>query len=169
MVSIGLVLAAPVLAQSTYLYAINTIAGMGALGDGGPATSALLEFPRTVVASSSGNLYIGDAGNGRIRFVNSSGTIGTLVFETATNMKVDAAGNIYAADGVSQVYKIAPNGSVTILAGSQPGYSGDNGPATAALLDGPNGVAVDAMGDVFVADTYNNVVREITPDGKIRR
>ena len=96
-----------------------------------------------------------------------AGTIKTFAFGVAANMKIDSTGNIYASDGISQVYKVLPNGNTVILAGSAPGYSGDNGPAVSALLDGPNGMAVDALGDVFVADTYNNVVREITPDGKI--
>jgi trimeric autotransporter adhesin len=61
-----------------------------------------------------------------------------------------------------------PNGDIVTIAGSSPGYSGDNGPATAAMLNGPEGIAVDATGDVFIADTYNNVAREITPDGKIQ-
>jgi uncharacterized protein (TIGR03437 family) len=166
-VLIGLVLAPLSVAQSSYPYAVNTLAGTGALGDGGPATSALLEFPQSVVADSSGNIYIGDIGNGRIRVVNASGTIKTFAYGVAVNMKIDSSGNIYASDGVSQVYKVLPNGNTVILAGSALGYSGDNGPAVSALLDGPNGVAVDALGDLFIADTYNNVVREITPDGKI--
>jgi uncharacterized protein (TIGR03437 family) len=167
-VLIGLVLAPLVEAQSSYPYAVNTLAGMSVLGDGGPATSALLEFPQSVVADSSGNIYIGDIGDGSIRVVNGSGTIKTFAFGVAANMKIDSSGNIYASDGVSQVYKVLPNGNTVILAGSSTlGFAGDNGPAVSALLDGPNGVAVDALGDVFIADTFNNVVREITPDGKI--
>ena len=54
------------------------------------------------------------------------------------------------------------------IAGSSPGYAGDNGPATAATLNGPYGIAVDALGDVFVADTFNSVIRKITLDGKIQ-
>jgi uncharacterized protein (TIGR03437 family) len=164
---IGLILAPLSSAQSSYPYAINTLAGSGSLGDGSPATSALLEYPQSVVADGAGNIYIGDNGNGRIRVVNSIGTIKTFAFGTAANMKIDSTGNIYASDGVSLVYKILPNGDTTVFAGSTQGYSGDDGPATSAELNGPNGVAVDALGDVFVADTYNNVVREITPDGKI--
>ena len=163
----GLLCAPFSLAQSTSPYAIHTVAGSGALGDGGPATLALLEFPQSVVADSSGNIYIGDNGNGRIRVV-SAGSIKTFSFGTAANMKIDSAGNIYATDGISQVFKILPNGDLVTIAGSTPGYSGDNGPATAAMLNGPQGIAVDAQGDVFVADLYNNVVREITPDGKIQ-
>jgi hypothetical protein len=100
-VLIGLLLAPLVAAQSSYPYAVNTLAGTSALADGGPATSALLEFPQSVVADSAGNIYIGDIGNGRIRAVNGSGTIKTFAF--AANMKIDSSGNIYTSDGVSQV------------------------------------------------------------------
>jgi hypothetical protein len=75
---IGLVLATRVPAQTTYPYAVNTLAGSGTLGDGGPATSALLEYPQGVVADGAGNIYIGDTGNRRIRVVNSQG-ISTLL------------------------------------------------------------------------------------------
>ena len=168
LVSISLIPASPTLAQSSYPYAINTLAGHSALGDGGQATAALLEFPQSVVVDGAGNIYIGDSGNGRIRVVNPSGVIETLVYGLAVGMKMDSTGAIYATDGIAQVYKILPNGNMTVIAGSIPGYGGDDGPATAALLSGPNGVAVDAIGDVFVADTYNLRIRKITPDGKIQ-
>ena len=167
-VLIGSILAPLSSAQSSFPYAVNTLAGSGPLGDGGPATAALLEFPQSVVADGAGNIYIGDNGNGKIRAVNASGTIKTLAFGTAASMKMDSSGNIYASDGVALIYKILPNGDISVFAGTTPGYGGDNGPATAAMLSGPNGVAVDALGDVFVADTDNQVIREITPDGKIR-
>jgi uncharacterized protein (TIGR03437 family) len=120
------------------------------------------------VADSAGNIYIGDNGNDRIRVVNASANINTFVFGVAANMKMDSTGAIYTADGYALVYKILPNGDVTVLAGTTPGYGGDNGPATSAMLNGPNGVAVDALGNVFVADTYNQLIRKITPDGKIQ-
>jgi hypothetical protein len=73
LVSTGVLLVPPSLAQSMSPYAIHTVAGSGMLGDGGPATSALLEFPQSVVADSSGNIYIGDNGNGRILVINARG------------------------------------------------------------------------------------------------
>src|SRR5580704_6612244 len=167
LVLIGLTLATLSRAQSTAPYAVSTVAGSGALGDGGPATAALLEFPQAVVADASGNIYIGDYGNARIRVVNGSGTITTLTESIAVSMKIDSTGTIYATDGIAEVYKILPNGNLVTIAGSSPGYTGDNGPATAATLNGPYGVAVDTSGDVFIADYFNCVIRKITPDGMI--
>jgi trimeric autotransporter adhesin len=163
----GLNLAPLSSAQSATPYAVSTVAGSGALGDGGPATAALLEFPQSVAADASGNVYIGDYGNERIRVVSANGTITTLTEGTAVSMKIDSTGTIYASDGMAQVFKILPNGNLVTIAGSSPGYTGDNGPATAATLNAPRGVAVDTMGDVFIADYLNCVIRKITPDGKI--
>jgi len=167
-VLITLVLAPLASAQTSYPFAIDTLAGTGSMGDGGPATSALLEFPQAVLADSAGHIYIADNGNGCIRVVDAYGTIRTLTFGSATSMKMDSLGNIYAVDGISRVYKISPSGEVSVFAGSTLGYSGDNGPATAATFSLPSGVAVDALGDVYVADTYNQVIRKITPDGRIQ-
>jgi hypothetical protein len=124
-------------AQTNVPYAVSTLAGTGALGDGGPATSALLEFPQSVVVDASGKIYVGDSGNGRIRLIGTDGTIQTFVFGVAVSMKMDSAGNIYASDGVSRIYKVTPKGTITVFAGSDLGYSGDNGPAVSAKLAGP--------------------------------
>jgi uncharacterized protein (TIGR03437 family) len=113
---------------------MSTAAGSGTPGfggDGGAAASAQLNVPIGVAVDSSGNLYIADFGNSRVRKVSASGTIST----------------------------VAGNGSA--------GYSGDGGQAASAQLNGPQGVAVDAAGDLYIADTENNVVREVTPDGLI--
>ena len=107
---------------------INTVAGTGQSsynGDGGPATSANLYLPGGVAVDSSGDLYIADSVNNRIRMVNSSLIISTV-----------------AGDGDSD-------------------YGGDNGPATQAALDHPFGIAVDRSGDIFIADSYNNRIREV--------
>src|SRR5580658_426166 len=86
----GAVFALLLPAQTSAPYAVHTIAGSGSLGDGGPATSALLEFPQSVVADGAGNIYIGDNGDGLIRVVNASGTISTLTAGYPASMKMDS-------------------------------------------------------------------------------
>jgi len=108
---------------------IITVAGTGSAGysgDGGAATSALLNAPYDVAVDRSGNLFIADTGNNVIREV------------------VQATGDI-----------------VTVAGTGTAGYSGDGGLATSAQLTGPDGVAVDASGDLFIADTGNNCIRKV--------
>ncbi|MGP0065797.1 MAG: Ig-like domain repeat protein [Isosphaeraceae bacterium] len=94
-----------------------------------------------------------------------SGGIATLT-TTSLGLGVQTISAVYSGDG--ETFAGSSSGTIaTIAGGPTPGYSGDNGPATAAELDHPNGVAVDAAGDVFIADSGNNVVREIKPDGTI--
>ena len=119
------------------VYAGNGVPGYR--GDGGPATRAELSSPIGLAVDPLGNLYIADSGNNVIRRVSTSGVITTV------------AGDV-AADQAS---------------GGLGGFSGDGGPATAARLHSPHGVAVDQAGDLFIADTFNNAIREVTPDGTI--
>ncbi|HTX01417.1 MAG TPA: hypothetical protein VMD59_21715 [Acidimicrobiales bacterium] len=116
--------------------------GYGEHGDGGPASSATLYSPGGVAVDSAGNVYIADTEDNTVRFVPASS--GTYFGDAMTG---------------GDIYRIAGNGT--------PGYSGDGGPATSAELDSPQDVAVDSSGDVFIADTYNNVIREISPKGTI--
>jgi uncharacterized protein (TIGR03437 family) len=171
---------------------ITTFAGQcsfsGGSGDGGPATLARLSSPRAVAVDASNNVYIADTGNNRIRKV-SSGSIsavagtGLAAFggdgQSALNAQlfgprsiaVDASGNIYIADYTnSRVRMISPTGIITTIAGNgRFAYTGDGGAGTSAALNFPSGVTADASGNVFVADTQNNVVRELaapsTPGG----
>ena len=162
---------------------ITTVAGNGTLGysgDNGPATSAKLNDPTGVAVDSAGNLYIADKDNSRIREV-SNGVIttvagnGTYGFSgdngPATSAKlsnpygvaVDTSGNLYIADVSNDCIRKVTNGVITTVAGDRTyGSSGDNGPATSAELSGPLGVAVDAAGNLYIADTGNNRVRKIT-------
>jgi hypothetical protein len=122
---------------------IATIAGTGTpgySGDNGPATSAQIAAPYAVAVDKSGNIYIADDGNDVIRKVTTAGIISTFAGESANS--------IYACD-------------------YQGGYSGDGGPATQAMLNCPLGVAADGLGNVYIADTYNNVVRMVNPGGTI--
>jgi len=169
---------------------ITTAAGNGQRGysgDGGPATAASLNFPWGVAVDAAGNLYIVDYWNHRIRKITPGGTISTVAgngrygysgdggpataasLNFAWGVAVDAAGNLYIADGSNdRIRKVALGETITTVAGNgQRGYSGDGGPATAASLNGPAGVAVDAAGNLYIADYSNNRIRKVTPGGTI--
>jgi len=163
----------------------NGVAGFS--GDGGPATGASLNWPWGVAVDAAGNLYIADEHYSRIRKVSPAGTITTVAGTgymgfsgdggpaTAASLSgpygvaVDAAGNIYVADTRnSRIRKVSPAGTITTVAGNgSPFFSGDGGPATAAALDRPYGVAVDPAGNVYVADTGNSRIRKVSPAGTI--
>jgi sugar lactone lactonase YvrE len=170
---------------------ITAVAGAGTQGfggDGGPATAALLSTPSGVALDSSGNLFIADTGNARIRKVTPSGGITTVVgtgsagsyteggpaasarLYAPVGVAVDAAGNLFIVDISGHwVLKVrAAAGTIHTLAGGiGAGYGGDGGQATAARLLTPSGIAVDAAGNVFIADTGNARVRRVSVDGVI--
>jgi uncharacterized protein (TIGR03437 family) len=169
---------------------ISTVAGNGVnagTGDGGPATAASLSDVSGVAVDPAGNLYIADDSNRRIRKVSPSGIITTIagvgvqgfsgdggpataaMLGRAEALALDSAGNLYFADSVNQrIRKIDVNGVITSIAGTGvDGYTGDGGPATAAQLGFPIGVAVDSGGNVYIADGDNNRVRKVTPAGII--
>jgi NHL repeat len=161
---------------------ITTVAGTGMCtysGDGGPATGAALQGPLGLVLDASGNLYIADTGNCRIREV-SGGTIttvagiGTCGFSgdggpatsAALNqpwgVALDASGNIYIADYLNCRVRMVHNHTITTVAGSGTcGSSGDGGPATSATLSHTSGVASDGAGDLYISDTYNCRIRSV--------
>ncbi|MFN9895784.1 MAG: InlB B-repeat-containing protein [Acidobacteriota bacterium] len=164
---------------------ITTVAGGGTSPvDGVAATAARLVLPSAIVVDGSGNLYLSDASN-RVRRV-SGGVIttvaGTGVYGTGgdggsalaaqlagpTGLAVDSAGDLYVADG-SRVRRFRPGGTITTVAGSlTPGSGGDGGPATAAGLNFPTGLAAGAAGGLFIADSGNHRIREVNPSGSIR-
>jgi sugar lactone lactonase YvrE len=169
---------------------ITTVAGTGTYGydgDGGAATSAQLWFPQGVAVDAAGNLFIADTYNNRIREVSASGVI-TTVAGTGTSgysgdggpatsaqlahpsgVAVDGAGNLFIVDTDNhRIRKVSTLGVITTVAGNGSlGYSGDNGPATSANLYFPSGVAVDGAGNLFIADTYTNRIREVSVSGVI--
>jgi uncharacterized protein (TIGR03437 family) len=149
-------------------YAGNGTAGFS--GDGGQATSAQLFNPQGLAVDGAGNLYIGDSSNYRVRKVTPAGVITTVaaVGSGVACVAIDAAGNLYVSGGYA-IVKVDTAGNVTPFAGSAttPGFSGDGGPATAALLFGPKGLRVDAAGNVYVADQENFKIREISAQGII--
>ncbi len=144
---------------------LDTVAGrgLGATGDGGPATNALLRFPSTLAFDSTGAYYIADQGNRRLRKVGTDGTIHTFGSEPidAAGVAVDGAGNVYASDlQGNRVLRIAPDETTQVIAGTGACcYSGDGGPATAAQLNHPWGVAADAAGGIAISDSANNAIR----------
>jgi streptogramin lyase len=122
-----------------------------------------LNQPWGVAVDFAGNLFIADYGNNRIRKV-SNGVIATAIYwDYPQGVAVDAAGNLFIADNYGRISKLS-NGVITTVAGTgMQGFSGDNGPATGAQLSGPAGVAVDAAGNVYVADFGNNRIRVLVP------
>jgi sugar lactone lactonase YvrE len=193
---VGLIVGLLILSSPAFIYAlgagaiITTAAGTtaGFSGDNGAATAAQLNQPSGVAVDSAGNIYIADQLNHRLRkIIAASGIITTVAGTTggfsgdngpATTAKLsnpsgvalDTAGNLYLAEyGNHRIRKIiTPTGIITTVAGSTAGFSGDNGVATAAKLNQPSGVAVDAAGNIYIADSNNNRIRKvITPTGVI--
>jgi uncharacterized protein (TIGR03437 family) len=173
---------------------ITTVAGdngsgAGYSGDNAAATSAQLNLPTAVTLDSAGNMYIADTVNNRIRKVTaSSGFITTLagsdlkgyqgdngaatsaLLNTPVGVAVDAAGNVYFSDsGNNVVRKITPNNVITTVAGTGiGGFSGDGGAAVNAQLHFPKGIALDAAGNLYIADYTNQRIRKVSANGIIQ-
>ena len=166
---------------------IVTVAGNGMWGyggDNGPAAAAVIDFPVSVAVGSTGDLYITDFYNNRIRRV-SNGVITTVAgngtagfggdngpapeaqLYNPQSVAVDSAGDLYIADrGNARIRKVS-NGTITTVAGKDTtGSSGDDGPATSAELSSAYGVAVDFTGNLYIADTLNYRIRRVS-DGVI--
>ncbi len=172
-------------AQTIYNLAGNGVAGFS--GDSSAASLAEVFGPSGIAVDGAGNSYFADYFNQRIRKINSAGTITTIAgtgtagfsgdgglainaeLHNPTGLAVDVIGNLYVADkGNNRVRMINTGGVITTLAGANTGgYTGDNGPASAAELYGPTGVAVDAQGNIYIADRSNNAVRKIDLNGMI--
>jgi hypothetical protein len=173
------------------------IAGLGVAGPiGFPATLSSLDRPQAVAVNAQGAVFIADTYNNRVLKVTPQGLVTAVAgdgkagysgdgrlaaFATLnepTGVAVDAKGDLYIADAANNVIRRvdAKTGIITTVAGDAAadkasdglgGFSGDGGPATSARLNDPQGVALDGAGDLFIADTFNNAVREVTPAGTI--
>ena len=166
----ALCVAPPAAGQSTYPYSIRTIAGSFPLGDGGPASAALLEFPLAAAADGSGNVFVADNQNRLLRKVDSRGNISTIAGYTGNvfDLQLDTPGNLYFTDGL-RIYRLTTAGVLSTIAGTgESGFKGDGGPATSAAFKGIQGIALDKAGNIFVADMADNRIRKITADGIIR-
>jgi len=169
---------------------ITTIAGNGTAGfsgDGGPAAQAELNAPRWIDIDGQGTLFVADAGNNRIRAVDlntgiittvaGNGTAGysgdggpatqaefNLPLEAAPGLACDAAGDLFISDAINnRIREVnAQTGIISTIAGDgTAGYAGDGGAAAQAEINAPVGVAVDPVGDVYIADSGNNIIREV--------
>jgi uncharacterized protein (TIGR03437 family) len=155
---------------------ISTVVGLG-------TTAGLLICPEGVALDASGNIYISDseqhvvakfangvltlnfAGTGDDGFAGDGGPAANAALADPAGVATDAAGNVYIADPVNnRIRRVTPDGIISTIAGvTKFGYSGDGGPALEAQMWSPHGVAVDASGNVYIADTENDVIRQLTP------
>ncbi len=169
---------------------LTRIAGTGrygSSGDGGAAINAQLQYPDGIAVDAAGNIYFTDRDAGTIRKISPNGTIGAFagtgaigsagdggpaanaLLSDPTGLALDSAGNLYIADtGNNKIRMISPDGAIATVAGTgEFGYSGNGGPARDAQLSGPEGVAVDSAGNLYIADTFNNLIRKVAPGGAI--
>ena len=163
--------------------AVSTFAGRAQVSGSanGSGSDARFYSPEGLAADAAGNIYVADTSNHTIRKITPDGTVSTFAgqanngghldgigpaaqFLYPEGVAVDSAGNVYVADsGNDTIRKISPTGAVITLAGHATVQGSADGIASAALFSNPTGVAVDAAGNVYVADSYNNTIRKITP------
>jgi hypothetical protein len=170
--------------------------GTAGLGKGASAAHSALDHPQNVAVDAQGDVFIADTYNNRVVKVTPKGKMTTVAgsgvagysgdggraasarLNEPTGLALDAKGNLYIADSANNVIRRvdAKTGVITTVAGDYAadkasdglgGFSGDGGPATSAQLNDPQGVAIDGAGDLFIADTFNNAIREVTPGGTI--
>jgi sugar lactone lactonase YvrE len=169
---------------------ISTVAGSGvagSAGDGGLATAAQLRNPNGVSVDASGNLYIADVNNQRVRKVDLEGIITTFAgtgvagfngddiqatsaqLNGPRTISVDASGSLYIADfNNNRVRKVNASGMITTIVGTGTrGFSGDDGLATAAQLNGPNGINIDPLGNLYISETLGQHIRKVDTTGTI--
>jgi len=154
---------------------VTTLAGTaGVVGSvDGVGAAASFSGPCGVAVDAAGNVYVADTDNNAVRKITPAGEVSTLAGAAAGlclpgGVACDAAGNVYVADTWNQVIrKITPAGLVSILAGAVGVQGGDDGSGAVASFCYPGGVACDAAGNVYVADTLNNAIRKVTPAGEV--
>ncbi len=166
--------------------AVTTLAGLAGTAGSANGTNNSARFwgPQGVAVSSAGTIYVADTANSIVRVVTPAGVVTTLAgspsggsangassiarFYNPHNIAVDGLTNVYVADTQNSVIrKITSLGVVSVLAGSPGVFGSADGPGTSALFSGPQGVAVDGAGNVYVADTGNSTIRLITSGGVV--
>lgn len=173
--------------QTINLFAGTTDGIAGYSGDGGPAISARMNYPGGTVSDKQGNLFIADGNNHVVRKVSPSGIISTVAGigtfgysgdgGPATSAKlwfpnsvaIDTSGNLYILEFVTSVVrKVNKQGIISTIAGNgTTGYSGDGGPAILAQLNNPTDLAIDKVGNIYIAEKYNKVIRKVNTSGII--
>jgi hypothetical protein len=177
----------PAFSQTNPIYAWTTLAGHpgGSGTNDGTGSAARFSNPSGVAVDSAGNVLVADGANQTIRKVASTGVVTTLAgspgaygsadgtgsaarFWNPSGVAVDSAGNVFVADSQNgTIRKVTSAGVVTTLAGSAGAWGTADGTGSAARFNHPSGVAVDSTGNVFVADTWNDTIRKVTPAGVV--
>ena len=155
---------------------VTTIAGSIQGYADGQGTAALFYNPCGITIDSSGNLYVADSENHKIRKIDTSRNVTTIagssrgyadgqgtaaLFYNPYGITIDSSGNLYVTEGANHtIRKIDTSRNVTTIAGSSRGYA--DGPGTAALFSIPSGITIDSSGNLYVADSQNNRIRKIT-------
>jgi uncharacterized protein (TIGR03437 family) len=169
---------------------VSTLAGTGTpgfSGDGGSAASAQLSYPEGLAIDSTGNLYVADSWNYRVRKITTDGKIQTVVGNGSygpfgdgglatsaslgliQSLTVDVVGNLYLSDSYNHcVRKVAPGGAISTVIGGGFGPAVDGGAAKTANLRFPKGITADALGNLYVADSLNHRLRKVSLAGDIR-
>jgi DNA-binding beta-propeller fold protein YncE len=166
---------------------VSTFAGMASVVGSADANGSNARFnqPNGIALDSNGNVFVADTGNATIRKIGSDGTVTTLAgsvsnrgnrdgtgtaawFSSPTGIAADGSGNLYVADTFTDtIRKVTSSGTVTTVAGSPTVRGYADGTGTAALFNYPTGVAVDGSGNLYVTDSYNDLVRKITSAGVV--
>jgi sugar lactone lactonase YvrE len=165
---------------------VTTLAGFVSAGStDGTGPAARFSLPYYLAVDGAGNAYVTDYGNNTVRKITRDGVVNTLAgaagisgysdgpgraasFGHPEGIAVDGAGNVYVADyGFSNIRKITPDGTVSTFAGLGANHGSTDGLGTAARFSNPRGIALDNAGNLYVADSGNNTIRKITPDGMV--
>src|ERR1700749_2135261 len=168
------------LANGTTTAVAGSLANYGEHGDGGQAVNATLYHPGGTAEDAKGDIFIADSGDNVVREITAAGVINRIAgtgtaglgkgasaahsaLDHPQNVAVDAQGDVFIADTYNnRVVKVTAKGKMTTVAGSGvAGYSGDGGRAASARLNEPTGLALDAKGNLYIADSANNVIRRV--------
>jgi sugar lactone lactonase YvrE len=166
-------------------YSFITLAGVGGGSVNAPGAAARFEGPSAVAVDASGNIYVADTVNDTVRKISTGGAVTTLAgsaglagnangtgptarFNAPSGIAVDSFGNVYVADtGNNTIRKVTPSGAVTVLAGTAGTTGNSNGNGSSAKFNTPTGLAIDGSGKIYVADTGNNALRQVTASGSV--